>query len=263
MSEANLNDADLYDANQMAFLEDLWGDGFLSPGGADEVARVIDGIDLTGKRVLDIGCGSGAIAVLLARDHGAAHVTGIDVEDPVCDAARARVVGAGLQDRITITKVCPGPLPFADGAFDVVFSKDSIIHIPDKSFLAGEAFRVLASGGRFAASDWLMAHDGDPSPEMAHYIALEALEFAMASPNKYRNAMVGAGFVDVDLVNRNQWYAKVAASELAELSGPNRAGWETRHDPSFVAHEIEIWEAMVPVLASGEHCPHHIRARKP
>ena len=79
----------LYDDQHIAFLEDLWGDGFLSPGGADEALRVVEGLDLRGKRVLDIGCGSGAIAVLLARDCGAAEVIGIDVEDQVCAAARA------------------------------------------------------------------------------------------------------------------------------------------------------------------------------
>ncbi|SEL21508.1 phosphoethanolamine N-methyltransferase [Roseovarius azorensis] len=254
---------DLYDDSHIAFLEDLWGEGFLSPGGPEEVARVLDGVDLRGKYVLDIGCGSGAIAVLLVREHGAAHVTGIDVEDPVCAAARARVAAAGLSDRITVEKVVPGPFPFRDQSFDVVFSKDSIIHIPDKEALAAEAFRVLKPGGRFAASDWLRSHDGAPSAEMAHYIRLEALDFAMASPERYRAAMDGAGFRDVELVNRSPWYAGEAAAELQELSGPNRADWEARHDAAFIAHQIETWQAMVPVLRTGEHCPHHIRGRKP
>ena len=162
-----------------------------------------------------------------------------------------------------IQKVTPGPFPFADGAFDIVFSKDSIIHIPDKAALATEAFRVLAPGGKFAASDWLMSHDGTPSHEMAHYLKMEALEFAMASPKRYRAAMQAAGFTDVELINRNPWYAQVAAEELAELSGPNRAKWTARHGTAFIDHQIEIWTAMVPVLTSGEHCPHHIRARKP
>ena len=72
------------------FLEVLWGEGYLSPGGAEEVARVLDGIDLTGRRVLDVGCGSGGIALSLAADYGAAHVTGIDVEDTVLGKAQDR-----------------------------------------------------------------------------------------------------------------------------------------------------------------------------
>ena len=46
-------------------------------------------------------------------------------------------------DRIGLLKVAPGPLPFPPGTFDVVFSKDSIVHIPDKAALMAEVFRVL------------------------------------------------------------------------------------------------------------------------
>jgi phosphoethanolamine N-methyltransferase len=101
------------------------------------------------------------------------------------------------------------------------------------------------------------------SPEMAHYVKMENLEFRMASPATYRAAMQQAGFRDVELVNRNPWYAEVAAAELEDLGGPNRARWESRHGADFIAQQIETWRAMQPVLKSGEHCPHHIRGRKP
>ena len=65
------------------------------------------------------------------------------------------------------------------------------------------------------------------------------------------------------LHDRNPWYAEVSAAELAELSGPNRAKWQGRHGAEFIDHQIEIWTAMQPVMTSGEHCPHHIRGRKP
>lgn len=253
----------LYDDQHIAFLEEIWGKGFLSPGGPDEVGRVLDGVDVKGKHVLDIGCGSGACAILLARDHGAAHVTGIDVEDPVCAAARDRVAEAGLSDKITIEKVDPGPFPYPDASFDIVFSKDSIIHIPDKAAMAAEAFRVLRPGGRFAASDWLISHDGPPSDEMKAYIEAEALDFAMSSPASYRQAMEAAGFEDVELVNRNPWYAEVASGELAWLTGPDRPDLETRHGTEFIAGQVDTWTKLVGVLQSGEHCPHHIRGRKP
>ena len=66
------DDGILYDKAAIDFLEELWGDGFLSPGGKDEVNRVLEGIDLRGLRVLDIGSGSGACAILFVSEHGAA-----------------------------------------------------------------------------------------------------------------------------------------------------------------------------------------------
>lgn len=253
----------LYDDATTEFLEALWGEGYLSPGGPEEVGRILAGLDLKGRTVLDIGCGTGGITVALARDHGAGKVVGIDVEGPVCAKARARVEKAGLADRIEIQEVRPGPFPLADGSADFVFSKDSIVHIPDKAALAAEAFRVLRPGGWFAASDWLIGHDGPPSPEMTHYIACEALDFGMASPGTYRAALGRAGFVDIALVDRNGWYREVARAELARLRGPVGEQAKAILGEAETARQIRTWEAMVVVLASGEHCPHHFRARRP
>ena len=74
-----MSDEVLYDQQVIAFLEEIWGDGFLSPGGADEVRRVLQGVSIDGKMVIDIGCGSGACAILLAKEYNAKGVIGIDV----------------------------------------------------------------------------------------------------------------------------------------------------------------------------------------
>ena len=256
-------DQDLYDDGYTAFLWEVWGEGYLSPGGPEEVGRIVEGLHMDGARVLDIGCGSGAITLALALDHGAADVTGIDVEAPVCEAARKRADAAGAADRITIRQVEPGPLNFEDQTFDVVFSKDAMIHIADKNALFAEVFRVLKPGGWFAASDWLIAHDGTPSPEMARYIELEGLDFAMASPARYEAALKEAGFANISLVNRNGWYAQEARREFDFLTGDKRAGLERKHGAEIVTHMGEIWEAMLQVLESGEHCPHHLRGQRP
>lgn len=253
----------LYDDRHIATLEDIWGEGFLSPGGPEEVARVLDGLDLRGKRVLDIGCGSGAIAVLMAQDYGAAEVIGIDVEDDVCNAARRLAEKKGVADAVSIRKVEPGPLDFPDQHFDLVFSKDSIIHIPDKETLCADVFRILRPGGWFAASDWLTSHDGEPSAEMKIYIEAEDLDFAMASPNRYQSALEAAGFESIALRNRNSWYREVANDELAYLQGEGRARLEREFGHEFHAGLVDTWEKMIVVLKTGEHCPHHLRGRRP
>ncbi len=252
----------LYDDDHIDFLEQLWGDGYLSPGGPAEVARILEGIDLTGRRVLDIGCGSGGITVELAQVYGATDVIGIDVEGPVCERARRFVERAGSADRVRIVQVEPGPLAFEHDSFDIVFSKDSIVHIPDKEALSADVYRVLRPGGWFVASDWLTSHDGPMSPAMAAYVAAEALDFGMASPARYERAMLRAGFVDVELRNRNAWYRQVARQELARLQGVERDRFVELLGADEVARQITTWSMMIPVLDSGEHCPHHVRARK-
>ena len=251
-----------YSGQYIAFLETMWGEGYLSPGGPEEVARLLDGIDLAGKSVVDIGSGAGGITMSLVRDYGAAKVIGIDVEAPVCDRARQLVASAGLEEHIDIRLVEVGPLPLADASQDIVFSKDAIVHIPDKEALAQDAFRLLRPGGWFVASDWLIAHDDAPSPEMAHYLEKEDLGFGMASPRRYRKALEDVGFTDITFRNRNLWYLGCAREELARLTGPERPKFEAIIGTEQTVRMMETWEAIIPVLESGEHCPHHFRGRK-
>ena len=252
-----------YPPNLIAMLEAVWGEGFMSPGGPEEVARVVGARDLAGKTVLDIGCGAGGIDLALVRDHGAGFVLGIDVEDSVLDRARQLITAAGLVDRIGLVKVAPGPLPFPPDAFDVVFSKDSIVHISDKHALMRQVFRVLRPGGWFVASDWLIGHDNPPSPEMARYVAAEGLDFGMASPARYKDALHSAGFVDVSTLSRNLWYRDQARLELARLQGAAGEQAAKVVGQEFVDHNVAIWQRMIPVLDSGEHCPTHLFGRKP
>ncbi|MFK7938007.1 MAG: class I SAM-dependent methyltransferase [Roseovarius sp.] len=252
-----------YDDMFAGLLEEVWGEGYMSPGGPDEVARVLAGLDLTGLRVLDIGCGTGAIALSLVQDHGAAYAVGIDVEAHVCDEARTRAANAGASDKVEIVLVDPGPLPFDEGHFDLVFSKDSIIHIADKEALAADIFRVLRPGGVFAASDWLTNHDGEMSPAMKRYVDLEGLGFAMASPERYAAAMTAAGFKDIQTNSRNAWYLSQAGDELAFLSGSERPRLDSQYGAQLVSDNIEVWHAMIAVLETGELAPHHLRGHKP
>jgi phosphoethanolamine N-methyltransferase len=252
-----------YDDTAIRFLEALWGEGYLSPGGPDEVDRVVEGLSLNGKTVLDIGCGSGGITLHLVERHGAAHATGFDVEQPVIEAARQRAAVRGFANRASFVQSPPGPLPFTDRSFDVVFSKDALLHVPDKDALFAEIFRVLKPGGVFAASNWMIGHDGEPSPEMKAYVAAEGLSFAMASPARYAQAMRSAGFADITVRDRNPWYREVARGELARLKGPLYARAAAAVGAAYVDKNIKTWEAMQKVLDSGEHRPTHLRGWKP
>jgi phosphoethanolamine N-methyltransferase len=213
--------------------------------------------------VLDIGCGSGGIAIHIFRRHGAAHVTGFDVEEPVIRHAIDRAAMCGVASGVEFVQAAPGPLPFPDASFDIVFSKDALLHVPDKDALFAEIFRVLKPGGVFAASNWMIGHDGEPSDDMKAYIAAEGLSFAMASPARYRAAMERAGFRDVASVDRNPWYRDVARGELERLKGPMFERVSNAVGEDYVRKNIKTWEAMQKVLDSGEHRPTHLRGTKP
>lgn len=252
-----------YDEGMQQLLQVVWGDGFLSPGGPEEVARILEGSDIRGARILDVGCGLGAVDVLLVREHGAAKVTGIDLEPDLLAKARQRVARAGLTGRIELLQVTPGPLRFDPESFDVVFSKDSIVQIPDKPALYAEICRVLVPGGRFIAGDWLRGGDGPYSPEMLEYFRLEGITYNLASAEASAAALAATGFSEIVIRDRNAWYLGLAERELAALAGEWQPMLRERLGPERAAHFVTNWEQLVLVLRRGELRPVHIRAHRP
>jgi len=73
-------------------------------------------------------------------------ISGIDIEDNLIDRCRQLAAGAGANTEFV--KMEPAPLPVDDGNLDVIFSKDSIIHIAGKNVLAKAGLTDLAVSDR-------------------------------------------------------------------------------------------------------------------
>ena len=257
------SEAGEYDEKLQTLLQLLWGDGFLSPGGPEEIARLLDGHDIRNCTVLDIGSGLGAVDELLVSRYGAAFVTGIDVDPALLRQMDARIERAGLSSRIRSVCVEPGPLPFESSTFDVVFSKDSMVQIPDKPAIFAEVIRVLKPSGRFIASDWLRGSSGPYSDDMMEYFRLEGIAYNMASPAQSAQALAQAGFTDVRLVDRNGWYLALARRELAALETNLRQTVIERLGTDQADHFVANWRQLVRVLSTGELRPTFLSATKP
>lgn len=102
--------------------------------------------DVTGRRILDAGCGSGPLFAAL-RDRGAA-VTGIDASAGMLELARRRL-GADADLRVADLA---DPLPFPDDAFDDVIASLVLHYLQDWGPTLAELRRVLAPGGRLLVS---------------------------------------------------------------------------------------------------------------
>lgn len=254
--------ANQYPDDLVAGLEWMWGEGFLSPGGPEEVRLLLDGVDLTGAKVLDVGSGLGGIDILLAREHGAREVIGLEVEAPLIARAAAAVEKAGLTGRVAFRQVEPGPFPFDDSTFDAVFSKDSMIHIPDKPALYAEVLRVLRPGGLFVASDWLYGGGPDFSATMKAWLEIVHLDFRMESPENTAAALLQVGFADVVVRDRNAWYVEEVQREIDSVSGENfeRAAAALGRDAA--ERRLASSRLKKRVVEEGDLRPCHLRGRK-
>ena len=105
-------------------------------------------LDLAGcQNWLDLGTGTGQMALELCRRCKMPQVTAIDLSDSMLDLARCHVEAAGLADRIRLDKVDAKQLPWPDEQFDVVMSNSIVHHIPHPESVLQEAVRVTREHG--------------------------------------------------------------------------------------------------------------------
>ena len=96
-----------------------------------------------GLKTLDIGCGGGILAEEFAKLRCA--VTGLDRSEPTLKAARLHAQQTGLS--IEYRQGTAEALPFADGAFDIVYCCDVLEHVTEPARVVAESARVLKPGG--------------------------------------------------------------------------------------------------------------------
>ncbi len=186
-----------YPDEMIAMLEIIWGAGFMAPGGEGNIANLVEGLDVSDQRILDIGCGIGGPAFVLAEKYGA-YVVGIDIEPELIERAQLRAKELKLDSRCEFLLVEPGPMTFSDESFDVVSSSGVIMQIEDKQQVFAEALRVLKPGGVLTSYDW-MKPEGEFSEDMLYWFKMERLTYGMKTFGEYETLLGDAGFTDIKL----------------------------------------------------------------
>ena len=101
-----------------------------------------------GQRVLDVGCGTGALTTELAQKVGAEHVAAVDPSEPFATACAAAAPGADVRVGGAET------LPFADGSFDAALCQLVVNFMTDAHAGVAEMSRAVRQGGTVAACTW-------------------------------------------------------------------------------------------------------------
>ena len=172
--------------------------------------RLLDRLELTGgERVLDLGCGRGAVLIMAARRLTTGTAVGVDLwcrSDQSGNDARAtqhNAVAAGVGDRVELHTADITALPFPDAAFDVVVSNLALHNIrsqPGRRRAVEEAVRVLRPGGRLLVAD-------------------------LRATDEYRRHLAALGMTDVQRRNlgwRMWWSGPWLATRLVTASKPGR-----------------------------------------
>ena len=184
--------------------------------------------DLRGTRVLDVGCGTGTLAVALAEQY-ACKVWGIDPSPEMLDVARAKVSG-GVGLKLGSAEA----LPFKDGWFERAVSKLAM-HLVDRRRAFAEIHRVLAPGGRFALASF------DPAHFTSYYLntyfpsilAIDSERFAPA--DVLLTELREAGFADMRTASLTQALSMTRADALGRIRGRHISTFQLIPEEEYTA----------------------------
>jgi demethylmenaquinone methyltransferase/2-methoxy-6-polyprenyl-1,4-benzoquinol methylase/phosphoethanolamine N-methyltransferase len=149
-----------------------------------------------GEKVLDVGCGTGALTFEAKAATPAVQIHGIDAAPEMIEVARKKTRSrkADIDFQVAVIE----RLPFGDGEFDLVLSGFMLHHLPEdvkKSGIA-EVARVLKPGGRFVAVDF----SGSGGGFIGHIVTLFGHGHSHAGMEQLLGMIKGAGFAEVELV---------------------------------------------------------------
>jgi ubiquinone/menaquinone biosynthesis C-methylase UbiE len=120
---------------------------------AEVLRRALDAAAVApGDRVLDVGTGTGALALAVAGNTSAGRIVAIDPTRAMLEQARENAARADLAERVSLCCGSAEAFPFRDSSFDVVLTSMAMHHTDVRRTL-GEMARVLRPGGRLAIAD--------------------------------------------------------------------------------------------------------------
>jgi len=165
-----------------------------------------------GERWLDVGCGTGSVALRAAR--AGAAVTAIDPAEPLLEQARENAVRERLS--VSFDHGDVEYLPYEDGEFEVIASAFGFVYVPDHANVAGELARIARAGARLGFTAW------KPNPKVGELYRrfteepLEGREATEWGREDHVEDMLGEDF-ELEFVDGTLWIDAGSGEELWDL----------------------------------------------
>ncbi|NP_001307897.2 phosphoethanolamine N-methyltransferase 1 isoform X1 [Zea mays] len=235
-----------YKATGILRYERIFGDGYVSTGGAETTKEFVEKLNLKpGQKVLDVGCGIGGGDFYMAEKYGT-HVVGIDLSINMIMFALERSIGCKCLVEFEVADCTTKTYP--DHMFDVIYSRDTILHIQDKPSLFKSFFKWLKPGGKVLISDYCKS-PGKPSEEFATYIKQRGYD--LHDVEAYGQMLKNAGFSHVIAEDRTDQFLSVLQKELDKFE-KNKDDFLSEFAQEDYDDIVNGWKAKLQRSSAGE-----------
>ncbi|MCP4387274.1 MAG: methyltransferase domain-containing protein, partial [Gammaproteobacteria bacterium] len=146
-------DSSQYLTESILQYQSIYGEDFVSPGGKAMAVEMIGRLQLApGARVLDVGCGLGGSAFVMASEFGL-QVDGIDLSQNMLEIANTKLRARDLGEQVRLEWGDCLQLDRRD-CYDAIYSRDVFLHIHDKTRLFVVLKSALRAGGQLLFTDY-------------------------------------------------------------------------------------------------------------
>lgn len=187
---------------------DVWGKLGITehPGGIYATKKLIDLCDIKpGQYILNIGCGTGYTACLLAKKYYV-YVIASDINLKLLEHTRKRIIKEKVSNKVKVIEADAHELIFPDNTFDAVIA-EAVLVFCDKEKVASEVYRVLKPGGVFGDNE--VTYLKPPSDRLLDLLSSSVftINFKPLPENQWRAIFRDAGFFDVSskIYKYNLW----------------------------------------------------------
>ena len=225
--------------------------------------KLLEGVDVRDKEVLDVGCGTGVMSILVLKQ-GAAKLTCGDISEYMLGQCRKKMMAQGyVAGKVDFRQLDGESLPYDDKSFDVVVSGMLLGLVPNQQKVVSEMARVLRPGGILAfsthASDcWWETSDAAFRAIPKRYTVGYRVEYWPRKEIDIQRMLVQTGLVDVQArklfwqdnfetggaaydffasVSASWWNAKLPPDKIEEISKKTREYFE-RNKVTQITHDI-------------------------
>jgi phosphoethanolamine N-methyltransferase len=245
MTETKQVDQDFLDSSQylaasILHYESVYGEDFVSPGGQAMASEMINRMALKpGAHVLDVGCGLGGSAFVMACDFDLL-VDGIDLSKNMLALANEKLVANGLSASVKLQWGDCLELDQVD-YYDAVYSRDVFLHIEDKQRLFSVLYAALRPGGTLLFTDYCCG----PQPwsdDFSGYV--EDRNYILHTIEEYTGLIANAGFEQVTGEDITPRFIEILRGDLERIE-------DLKLDRSTIIELQQSWQQKVARAEAG------------
>jgi len=206
-------DSTQYATESIQLYEKVFGEDFVSPGGYDMAYRLIRQLGLpSGSSVLDVGCGLGGSAFVMARKFDLI-VDGIDLSNNMLAIAAKKLKAYQLDDCVRFQHGDCLELEATD-EYDAIYSRDVFLHIHDKLQLFAVLNRSLKAGGKLLFTDYCC---GEKPWEKTFTDYVDDRGYCLHTLPEYNGLIREAGFINVENEDLSGQFIEILQNDLQKI----------------------------------------------